>query len=418
MLGSDPAVSLPVRRIAGAVADAARRWESPDYPPRVRAQAALSQRTGFSAPVVEVALDRLMARLTRQELERTLTGDLGSLDVLDGPARGPYGGTAYAAPVGTVLVISSTTTIGVGLWSAALALCCKNRVVLKEPEDALGAGFFSTLAEEEPALRDALQAASWLGGDGEAEEALFAQAAAVVAFGSDQTMRAIRARLPASARFVGYGNAASAGIVRRGALGDPVTAARAADGAAIDLSLYETTGCLSLHALYVERGAAVSPERFASLLAAALERRTVEFPVGGRDVAQQAAIRSVRELAAFRSAGGRGAVFAAGDLAWTLVLEPPAHEPPAFLPRTLALVPVDDVADAAERLAALRIPIETLGVAPAPAPEDAAALATAAARVGASRVCALGAMQHPHLASHHGARPRAAEFVRWIDVEP
>jgi len=411
-------VSLPVRRIVRAVADAARRWMNADFPPRVRAQAALERRTGFSAPVVEIALDRMMERLTRTQLERTLMGDLGSLEVIDGVADGPYGTPAHAAPAGTVVVISSTTTIGVGLWPAALALCCKNRVILKEPEDTLGAGFFATIVEEEPTLRGAIEAASWRGGDEAIEGPLFAAADTVVAFGDDETLRAIRARLPVATRLVGYGHAAGIGIVLREALSDEPTAARAADGAAVDLSLYESTGCLSLHALYVERGGAVPPERFAALLAAALERRTVEFPVGRRDLAESAAIRSARELAAFRAAGGRGSILGAPDLAWTVLVDPPEGEAPSFLPRTLAITPVDSADQAAERIAALRVPIETLGIAPSPQPRSFAQVADLALRVRASRVCALGSMQHPHLGSHHGARPRAADFVRWIDVEP
>lgn len=407
---------LPVRRIVRAVADAARRWEHPDFPPRVRAQAALEGRTGFSAPVVEVALDRALARLTVAEIERTLRGDLGSLEVLDRVAPGPYGAPAHAAPAGTVLVVSSTTTIGVGLWPALLALCCKNDVVLKEPEEALGAGFFSTVVEEEPALAGALHAASWPGGDEEIEEPLYARAGVVVAFGADHTLRAIRQRLPIGARFVGYGHAASIGIVLREALADEESALRAADGAAVDLSLYESTGCLSLHALYVERGAAVEPERFAALLAQTLTRRTVEFPVGRRDLAQSAAIRGARELAAFRSAGGRGAVFTGTDLAWTLILDPPPDQPPAFLPRTLSIAPVNDAVEAIEHAMALGLPVETLGVAPLDVPR-AASLCARAARAGASRICALGAMQHPYLASHHGARPRVADFVHWVDIE-
>ncbi|MDE2572281.1 MAG: hypothetical protein KGM44_07130 [bacterium] len=416
----DDTAALPVRRVVGALADAARRWEHPDYPPRVRAQAALERRTGFSAPVVEIALERLFARLTREEIERTIAGDLGSLDVLDGVAPGPYGAPAHAAPAGTVLVISSNTTIGVALWPAALALCCKNRVVLKEPEDALAAAFSATLSEEEPALRSALSAASWQGGERALEDPLFAAADVAVVFGGDAALRAIRARLPVAARFVGYGSAASAGIVLREALCDEAAAMRAADGAALDLSLYESSGCLSLHALYAERGGSVTPERFAALLAQALERRTVEFPVGSRDLAQRVAIRGARERAAFRAAGGEGSVHAAADLAWTIVVDPPRGEPPAFLPRTLAVAPVDDVRDAAERIAELGVPVETLGVAPPPSAQGPAGarLLALAARVGASRLCALGEMQHPHLASHHGARPRCTEFVRWIDVEP
>ncbi|TAM58882.1 hypothetical protein EPN52_09580 [bacterium] len=407
---------LYARHIVDAIAAAAQRWQHPDFPPRLRAQAALEARTGFSAPVVEIALERILARLTAGEIECALRADFGSLDVLDGVAPGPYGRAAYAAPAGTVLVISSSTTIGVGLWPALLALCCHNDVILKEPEQALGAAFFETLTEEQPLLAGRTHAAAWRGGDERIEEPLFARAATVVAFGSDATLRAIRERLPISTRLVVYGGAASIGIVLRAALASEAAAARAADGAAVDLSLYESSGCLSLHALYVERGGDVTPEHFARLLGQALERRSVEFPVGRRDLAQSAAVRSVREVASFRQTAGHGAVLTSADLTWTLVLDPPADAVPALLPRTLGIAPVRDAAAAFEQVAHARMPVETVGIAPATAAE-AAALATAAANVGASRICALGAMQDPHLASHHGARPCAADFVRWVDVE-
>src|SRR6202011_5452614 len=88
-------------------------------------------------------------------------------------------------------------------------------VVVKDRGDALVAAFFSSLAEEHPAFRDAARAATWTGGDDPAEDAPLADPHVVVAFGRDETLRAIRARLNPDARFVPFGHRVSVGRLTR-----------------------------------------------------------------------------------------------------------------------------------------------------------------------------------------------------------
>ena len=399
--------TLPARRVIAHVADAAERWCDADFPPRVRAAAAIRDRLGYSEPVVDYALDRLFFGVTRDALEAAIAAELGNVDVLDGAAERRGAPSAWARGVDRAVVVSSDTTIGVAVPPALFALCAKCDVVVKDRSDALVAGFFASLAEEHPAFVAAARAHAWTGGDDPAETALFQRANTVVAFGRDETLRAIRARCGVDTRFAGFGHRASIGRLTRAdvaALDDAL-----ADRILRDALLYDGEGCLSPHALFVDADGA-ELARVATVLVAACARVVVEFPGGARAPAREAATAAYRNLAAFRAAAGRGAVFRAGDAA--LVVDPPRDEAPPFLPRVIPLITAAGDAAIAAYVAVQRLPVQAIGVVTA----DAAAVALAE-RIGAVRVAPFGTMQAPPLGGHHGGAPRIADFVRWIDRE-
>lgn len=395
-------------KIVSAIAGAAERWRDADFPPRVRVTERIAQRTSYSIPVVEYALDRLFQAITRDTLEATIASELGSLDALDGFAARENRPDAWAAPVGRVCVISSRTTIGVALFPAIFALCAKNDVVVKDREDALTGEFFATLAEERDEFSQAARASAW---SPENESSPRMQDFdAVVAFGSDETLARIRAGLSAHAAFIGYGSRASAGYVGRESLESTQTAREVAKGAARDVVLYEGEGCLSLHVLFVERGGAIDPIEFGRALAQCIEEANVEFPIGERSAAQTAALAHYRKLSGFRSATGAGAVFGDEDANYTVVVDHPASQPPQFLPRAIGLVLVDAADQALEYVRAHRLPLEAFALAP---PRD--DIVEAAVQAGAVCLARFGELQQPPLSGDHGGRPRIAQFVRWID---
>jgi acyl-CoA reductase-like NAD-dependent aldehyde dehydrogenase len=399
---------VPVKKIVSAIADAAERWSDGDFPPRVQVLDRIADRTGYSVPVVEYALDRLFFSMTRTNLEAAIRGELGSLEILDGFAPRHGRPEAWAAPAGNVCVISSRTTIGVALVPAIFALCAKNDVLVKDREDALVQAFFETLAQELDAFAEAANAAAWSPREEQAPE--LERFDIIVAFGSDATLSAIRNSLSASTRFIGYGSRASAGYVTREALAAHAAAESVARGAARDLVLYETEGCLSLHVLFVENGGVLSPSQFAAILATCVEEANIEFPVGRREAANVARIAQRRNLAAFQAASGRGAVFAADDAGYAVIVDQPPNEPPQFLPRTLGIIAVEQPGDARRYLQAHGLRLE--GFALSDARTD---VARAAIEAGAVRLARFGELQQPPLEGDHGGRPRIAEFVRWID---
>jgi hypothetical protein len=402
-------IERPVRSITRAVADAAQRWTNADFPPRVRALGAVCSRTGYSMPVVEYACDRLFGAITQPAIEATVTAELGSLDPLDDfVARN--GSRVRALPIGRVCILSSRTTIGVAVVPAIFALCAKCNVLVKDREDALVAAFFSTLIDELDELRDAAVARRW---DGERDPHDLGAYGAVVAFGDDSTLRHIRATLSPAARWIGFGSKVSVGYVAREALADAQAAQQIAQGAARDVVLYDTEGCLSLQLLFVEREGGITPAAFAGILSHAIERAAIEFPASTFNAGQAAAVAGARDAARFReSVSQQGCAYSDASGSYLVVFDPPVTQPPLFLPRTLVIYPVDTSQAAAQYLQRHRLPVEAIAV--AGLRDDIAAMAL---RAGAARIVRCGALQEPPLRNYHGGRPRIAEFVHWVTDE-
>jgi Acyl-CoA reductase (LuxC) len=399
----------PARSIVRAIADAAGRWSDGDFPPRVRLLDAISARTGYSLPVVEYGLDRLFFSMDERAIEATIAGELGSLDALDRFVDRGSLPRARALPIGRVCIISSRTTIGVAIPAAVFALCAKCDVVVKDREDGLVAAFFATLAQELDEFAATAHAQIW---DGERDAADLREFDGVVAFGSDDTLETIRTGISARARFVAFGSKASIGYIGRDALSSDAAARAVAEGAARDLVLYESEGCLSLHELFVERGGSVSYEAFGAILAAAIERAAVEFPLGLRSPGITAQLAHRRDLAAFRAASGTGAVYSDATASYMAVLDPPFSDPPAFLPRALGVRAVDGPDEAAEYIARHALPVEAFAI--AGRRDDIARMAVA---TGIARIAPMGSLQSPPIGGFHGGRPRIAEFVRWVTDE-
>jgi hypothetical protein len=305
-----------------------------------------------------------------------------------------------------VTIVSSDTTIGVAIPAFVFALCAKAQVTVKDRDDALVEAFAATLGQELTELRDAMSVASWDGIAGDA--APIARADAVVAFGRDETLAAIRAQLAPGARFVPFGHRTSVGYVAREALALPAAATECARGLATDALLFDGEGCLSIHAAFVERHGVLDPPAFAALVADAMDDVAIELPAGYAQLDASAAgyLRGAR----FRAAQGAGRVFGGALAPHAIVLDPDRTLPPPLVRRVLALYGVDGPDEALAFVRRHALALEAVGGCGAERP-DVQDFAVAA---GAARLARLGTLQRPPLAGEHGGVGRILPFVRPI----
>jgi hypothetical protein len=405
----DHAASLrqvPARRIVQAIADAAARWHDADFPPRVRATRAIIERLAYTEPVVDYALDALFGSVSAQALEATIVSELGSLEALDGFVERAGRPAAFARGVAKVAVISSDTTIGVALAPAIFALCAKADVTIKDRSDQLMGAFAQTLVQEEPSFATALHARPWT----TTQEVLdgIADADAVVAFGRDDALLALRAACKPGARFIPFGHRTSAGYLPRSALRDEATALANARAAARDVLLYDGEGCLSMHALFVESGAPVAPHAFARLLADACNEVAVEFPPSSSTLTPSAG--AYRERARFRASQGNGTVYDGEPWPHVVVFDPPRDEAPPLTARTVGVYPVREPQDVLAYVRAQGLPLEAIAL-----PEsERLHLAATFASAGVARIASLGRLQQPPLGGNHGGEERIRPFISFV----
>jgi hypothetical protein len=255
------------------------------------------------------------------------------------------------------------------------------------------------------AVDEKLAAAVALGGDDRALE----QADAVVAYGSDETIRALRARVPVDRPFVAHGHKFSvAAVGREGAL------AAAAEALAFDAALWDGRGCLSPAYVFVEDAPAGRADAFAEALAAALERGAAALPRGALSDAERAWLHDVR--ASFAARDDARVWLSRPSLAWNLVLSDFRKSPPfAGQLRCLPLVRFTSHDELASWCASFAPHVSTLAHAGFGA--RAKQLGPLALRGGASRICPLGRMQLPPIDWRHDGIDPLRSLVRVVDLE-
>ncbi len=408
--------------LARVLTDVAESWLEPDYPFRKVALEQGPAATGFSGPTLARGLDSFFKQLTREHFDALLEQDLGHSQRLDemvsGEAERKSRRASLARAPELVVHIAagnlpspalSAMVLGVLVRSAQFVKCAGGTSLLPRL-------FAHSLYEVEPKLGACLEVAEWRGGNADLEQALFDEADCVTATGSDETLAAIRQRLPAKVRFLGYGHRVSFAYVAGGAL-TGLQARKTAGEAAADVTAWNQQGCLSPHVIYVEQGGGVPPELFASLLAEELERREESEPRGDLPVEAAAAIASRRAFYEVRAAHSPDTRHwcSRNSTAWTVVYEADPRFQPSCLNRFIYVKGVKDLAEALQNAESIRRQVSTVGLA---APEDKErALATELARWGAARVCRLGRMQEPLLAWRHDGRPALGDLVTWTDWE-
>jgi len=365
------------------------------------------EQTGFSTATLARGLDDFFCRFTPENFQALLAQDLGA-ETGRHFWRGPnLLGHIVAGNLPNPAWMS--LTLGLLTRSAQFMKCASGAALLPRL-------FAHSIYDLDHKLGACLELAEWRGGNETLETALFAAADCVTATGSDETLLAIRSRLPAQTRFLGYGQRVSFGFVAREVLRDEEIA-RVVAHAADDVIAWDQNGCLSPHVIYVEERGAVESDRFAALLAAELMRRESAEPRGKVSVSESADIATRRSMYETLAAH-RGDVklwSSPNSTAWTVVFEHDVRFRFSPLNRFVFVKPVPDVTAVLPGVDEIIGKVSTVGIA-AP-PEKAGVLALQLARWGVTRVCSLGQMQNPPLTWRHDGRPALGDLITWTDFE-
>lgn len=380
--GAARAPAATSARAVAALARVADLWQR-----RLETGWAAPNRSPFPWPMVRVSLEGLLPGL------RT-AGEWRS--------RAASGQTDPHGPAVVAHVLAGNTPLLAWPGLAACLLAGSASFVKMSRDETLWPRLFvDSLAAVDADLAALIHLDVWPGDDPRTGE-LARTADAVIAYGSDRTIAAMRAATPVTTPFWGYGHALSVGIMLAG---EP---SATATGFARDILLYDQGGCLSPHALFVEGGAAEATafgEALATALPAAVDALEVP-PVTDPGVAL--AVRRARDLALFMP----GATVRGDDaLRWTVIILPRA-EPITDAPPGHGVVTVQPIADMAAEfgpaLGAARRRVSAAGVA-GPLPDTVRQVLLAE---GVSRICAPGEMQAPPLDWPNGGRDLLATLLR------
>ncbi|SDU23684.1 Acyl-CoA reductase (LuxC) [Verrucomicrobium sp. GAS474] len=322
--------------------------------------------------------------------------ELGSTDALDRWTPRAPGIASRAVAPRTIYHLCPGNVPEAGLQSLLIGLLLGSRNVAKLPRDpavrkAIRAFAASLPAPLRPflALRTAFRP----------KEVAGPNIDAVIAYGGDEAVAAVRARLRPDQVFLPYGHRVS--LLWLGKL--VKTAPGLAAAVAHDVSAHAQLGCLSPQAVYL------APGSDAVAFCEALARALHALPATPPPLAHAAFIRNAKH--AVRAAGGR-LWESASPLGSTVLLDPDPAFRDGYTHRTVA-VRIASPKAVEKALLPFREKISTVGLrAPFSPADEALALA-----LGAERICPVGQCQQPPLFRHHDGRPRLADLVKWVDRE-
>jgi hypothetical protein len=412
----------PTQRLVRLLSEIGENWLQPDYPFRKLALDRGTVATGFSRPTLVTGLDSFFSQLTGENLHALLEQELGHANRLDEfvatSAEQKSQRTALARGPELLAHITAGRVPNPALTSIVLGILARSAQFVKCARGSapIPCLFAHSIYEADPKLGACLEIVEWPGGKHDLENALFAEADCVTATGNDETLSAIRQRIPVGTRFLGYGHRVSFGYVTHRALSGLGTRKIVAH-AARDIVAWNQLGCLSPHVIYVENGGQNSPEQFAEMLAEELVRREELEPRGILPVEVAAAIASRRAFYEVRAAHSRDTRhwYSQNSTAWSVIFENDPRFQASCLHRFIYIKGVSNLTEALHGADAVRGRLSTVGLA---ATEDQAGeLANQLARWGATRICPLGQMQNPPLTWRHDGRPSLGDLVTWSDWE-
>lgn len=376
--------ALEPGRVADALDRAFTAWRAPHSLWRARL---CREHPRYSAQVIETGLCEGLEAWTGERISRMQTNESAGL----------------CAPPGVTAVWLAGSIPSAAFAALALPLVAGSAVYAKTASaDPVSARLF---AESLRAVDEDVAAAIALGDDDEA----LAQADAVVAYGRDETVAQLRARVPVHVPFVAHGHKLSAGVIGRDA---PLEAV--AEAAALEIALYDGRGCLSPAYLFCHDDPAGRALAFAEGVARELERLARELPRGPLDADEKGLLQGLRAGLAARD--DTRIWTSTGSLAWTVVLSRFTSGPP--FPgqlRCASVVPVRDLDELADWLRSLRPNLSTLGA--VGWPDGTRDLAPLVLDAGGARLCPLGRMQFPPLEWCHDGMPPLRPLLRFLDVE-
>ena len=179
-----------------------------------------------------------------------------------------------------------------------------------------------------------------------------------------------------------FGPKLSFGVVSKEMLSDEQAAKKLARRVSVDVSVFDQTGCASAHNLFIEKGGAVSPERFCQILNESMGKTEIQIPKPTMSPEQVSAVHSIRGVYDFC-----GLSIGSETMSYSILLDDfdELHKP--VYSRVLFVHAVDSIMQAVKHI---NEDIQTVGI--EATPEKAVAFAEAATPMGAVRFPQIGRM--------------------------
>ena len=396
----------------------AQAWADPGYHLRRTAEKLLPALTDFSPQMIEQGFNAVSAICRRDNLEKRLRGELGSLSVLDAGCDRPHlNYRLRALPRGVLLHLTAGNVFVGAVDSLVCGIVTKNANILKmsRVDPIFPVLFIESIKEHDPAgiIWPNQAAVLWKGGDEAIETPLLNAPLTVIFWGGQDSLLSIKSRLGASAKLIENGPRYSFAVVEALRIKQEIPE-HLIRGLALDLARWDQQACSSPHVVYVI-GTVTHTHHLMEALYDEMVSLSEELPVGNLGFDEKVEIRKVRDIAKMAQARGEGRLMCPEAYSFSLILEDDPVFKVSCLNRTLFFKTVKSCEQLVEQVRPLSAYLQTVGL--HCTPETTQELTENFFELGAKRVTEIGGMSEGHDGAPHDGIFMLRQLLDWVGVE-
>ncbi len=404
--------------ILGVLNDVSQAWADPEYHLRRKAAEVLPELTAFSEQMIVEGFKAVSAICRRENLEKRLKGEFGSMAVLDAGLEKPHHDyNLRALPRGVLLHLTAGNVFVGAVDSLVSGIITKNVNILKmsRVDTVFPVLFIESIKEHDPAgiIWPNQAAVLWKGGDESIENTLLQAHLTVIFWGGYDALQSVKARIGATTKLIENGPRYSFAVVEGQRLKKDVSP-YLISGLAKDLSLWDQQACSSPHVVYVV-GAVAQTHQLMEALYDEMVSLSQELPVGNLSFNEKVEIRKVRDITRMLQARGEGRLMCPEAFSFSLILENDPIFKVSCLNRTLFFKTVKNCEDLIEQVRPLADYLQTVGL--YCNPEMSQQLCASFFELGAKRMTDIGGMSEGHEGAPHDGVFVLRQLVDWVGVE-
>lgn len=271
---------------------------------------------------IEAGISSIAAFISRSNLEEKLRRELSTIEPFN-PSRIDYRRSIFEswAPVGFLVHIMPSNVFTVGALGLVEGLLAGNiNFVKTSASDTLLPQLFAEALIESDAsgtLRNFIIVARLSSKRDDLLKAVFAEADGVSAWGSEESVAAVKEMTPPSARFIEWGHKISFAYIAR----EKMTDESIFEPLAGDICFLEQQACSSPQVVYVETADKAELLAFGNRLGAAISGVSPLFPAVAPSMQEQAELTAVTELVKLDACLDNAAVIEPEDKTWRIFVE-------------------------------------------------------------------------------------------------
>ena len=396
-----------------------KAWADPEYHLRKKAVEFLPSLTSFSQEMIEEGLNVVSAICARKNLEKRISGEIGSLEALnDGEERPHHNYRLKAKPRGIILHLSAGNVFVGAVDSLISGIITKNVNILKMSgaDPVFPILFLESIKEFDPAgiIWTNQAVVHWKGGDRAIEDALFNSRLTLVFWGGHEALESLKPRLGRHIKLIENGPRYSFAVIEGKCL-KPGVPANLIRNLALDVCRWDQQACSSPHVIYViDKDLKTSHQLIEALFDVMLEV-CEELPCGRLNFDEKVEIRKVREIARMMQVRSEGRLVCPEEFSFTLVLEYDPSFKISCLNRTLFIKRVSNMEDLVEQLSPFSDFLQTAGI--CCTTDSTAIFEKELFGLGVKRITDIGGMSEGHDGAPHEGSFILRDLVEWVAVE-